>query len=356
MSPEGEKLFFAENAKFSGWLEALIKEYSVFCPVEKESGNRGKPDYVFKKLTEPGTFCFNPYRAVEPLKSFFTPFTEKVAEYFGGADVLEAEGETVLFGVKGCDLAAHRVQDYVFLEGVEPDSFYKIKRDNIIMASGDCPDFREVCFCAAMGGAPYPESGFDINLSPVQDKGFVVEAGSEKGAELISQNMDCFIPASEEMLIRRDENRRGVSDRMEAHLAPQNLPPRDNLQPLVKNGFESDVWERFALTCVECGACNFVCDTCHCFLLSDNKNNNVNTKTRLWDSCQYKNFARVAGGANPMKNRAERLRNRFLKKFDFFVDNMKSPACCGCGRCIDACPGKIDIREVLKDLGGTRDK
>jgi len=26
------------------------------------------------------------------------------------------------------------------------------------------------------------------------------------------------------------------------------------------------------------------------------------------------------------------------------------PACCGCGRCIEVCPGKIDIREVLKDL------
>jgi predicted aldo/keto reductase-like oxidoreductase len=39
-----------------------------------------------------------------------------------------------------------------------------------------------------------------------------------------------------------------------------------------------------------------------------------------------------------------------MKKFDFFVDNLKMPACCGCGRCIEVCPGKIDIREVLKDL------
>jgi len=39
-----------------------------------------------------------------------------------------------------------------------------------------------------------------------------------------------------------------------------------------------------------------------------------------------------------------------MKKFDFFVDNLGVPACCGCGRCIEVCPGKIDIREVLKDV------
>jgi predicted aldo/keto reductase-like oxidoreductase len=39
-----------------------------------------------------------------------------------------------------------------------------------------------------------------------------------------------------------------------------------------------------------------------------------------------------------------------MKKFDFFIDNLGIPACCGCGRCIEVCPGKIDIREVLKDV------
>ena len=93
-----------------------------------------------------------------------------------------------------------------------------------------------------------------------------------------------------------------------------------------------------------------ICDTCHCFLLADRKEDKENKKMRVWDSCQYANFARVAGGANPMKTRAQRLRNRFLKKFDFFVDNLGMPACCGCGRCIEVCPGKIDLREILKDL------
>ena len=39
-----------------------------------------------------------------------------------------------------------------------------------------------------------------------------------------------------------------------------------------------------------------------------------------------------------------------LKKFDFFIDNIGHQACCGCGRCIDVCPGKIDIRYILRKL------
>ncbi len=104
------------------------------------------------------------------------------------------------------------------------------------------------------------------------------------------------------------------------------------------------------LTCVECGGCNLVCDTCHCFLLSERKEGKQHEKLKVWDSCLYANYARVAGGANPLRTRTQRLRNRFMKKFDFFMDNLGLPACCGCGRCIEVCPGKIDIREVLKDL------
>jgi len=26
------------------------------------------------------------------------------------------------------------------------------------------------------------------------------------------------------------------------------------------------------------------------------------------------------------------------------------PACTGCGRCVEACPGRIDLREILKEL------
>ena len=101
--------------------------------------------------------------------------------------------------------------------------------------------------------------------------------------------------------------------------------------------------------CVECGACNMICPTCHCFLLVDQSADDKFQRLKVWDSCLMKRFARVAGGANPRKHLGERLRNRFIKKFDFFPEILGIYACTGCGRCIETCLGDIDIREVLKE-------
>ena len=38
--------------------------------------------------------------------------------------------------------------------------------------------------------------------------------------------------------------------------------------------------------------------------------------------------------------------------FNFFPQILGEYACDGCGRCIQACTGKIDIRDVLKEAAG----
>ena len=117
----------------------------------------------------------------------------------------------------------------------------------------------------------------------------------------------------------------------------------------MQRSFESELWEDLAADCVECGACNFICCTCHCFLLADGVDaHRCPARTKQWDSCLLPNFARTAGGGNPRPRRAERLRNRFDKKFNFAPDVLGFYACDGCGRCTEACIGKIDILEVLK--------
>jgi len=110
------------------------------------------------------------------------------------------------------------------------------------------------------------------------------------------------------------------------------------------------MWEEEAKACVECGACTLICPTCHCFLLYDQKDEARMARLRVWDSCMFKGYARVAGGANPRPKLWMRLRNRFDKKFDYFPKVADFYACTGCGRCISACPAKIDIRKVLKRL------
>jgi ferredoxin len=343
-------IYYTETSQLNEFLRKLKENYRIFSPVCKESNSGKKADYFYKELPLDEPLIFNAYRTVEPLKSFFTHPQDKVATYFNSKDNLTDTAEkTIIMGVKSCDIAGHKIQDFVFLEGVEVDSLYRIRRENTILISGDCTDFKEVCHCLAWDILPYPTEGFDLNLSPLND-GFVVEVGSKKGEELIGAYKEYFILAKDVQIAGRNAKRENLIDRLKRHLLPQNLVTKDKVQRLIRDGYNANTWKEFMLTCVECGGCNFICDTCHCFLLADEKENHQNAKLRLWDACLYANYARVAGGLNPLKLRAQRLRFRFTKKFDFFVDNLGMPACCGCGRCIEVCPGKIDIREVLKDL------
>jgi sulfhydrogenase subunit beta (sulfur reductase) len=343
-----QKTYYISSAGVDTFVGKLSQERLLFLPVEITPPAATGKDYVYRKLISGQSLSFNPYRSREPLKSFFTYSQENVSEYFKEENPSSPQS-IVIFGVKSCDIAGHKIQDFVFLEGVEVDSLYRMRRENAIFISGDCADFKEVCHCLAWEILPHPIEGFDLNLSPLND-GYLVDVGSPKGEALLDLYKDYFTQAKEAQLSARKAKRDNLIDRLKRHLLPQNLVAKNSVQKLMKEGFGLDTWKEFMRTCVECGGCNFICDTCHCFLLADVKEGGINKKVRVWDSCLYANYARVAGGANPLRTRAQRLRNRFMKKFDFFVDNIGIPACCGCGRCIEVCPGKIDIREVLKDL------
>jgi ferredoxin len=178
----------------------------------------------------------------------------------------------------------------------------------------------------------------------------VVEVGSEKGGTVIEEFRAFFVDADEEDVRARDQKRQRLSAEVESFIKKRGTPSTKAIAGTVAKNYTSQLWKDFYSTCVECGACNLVCPTCHCFLLFDEKGRGTPVRFMEWDACLYKRFARVAGGANPRKRLWERLRNRFEKKFDFFPKVLNAYACTGCGRCIAACPGDIDIREVLKGL------
>ena len=48
---------------------------------------------------------------------------------------------------------------------------------------------------------------------------------------------------------------------------------------------------------------------------------------------------------------SSRLANRVLHKFTYSPQQYELIGCVGCGRCLDACLGAIDIREVVQELG-----
>jgi NAD-dependent dihydropyrimidine dehydrogenase PreA subunit len=353
--------FLLRNQDLFKFYNCISREFELYIPAALKSKRKIKCEYGFELPCqdfvlerylpiETETPIFNPYRCVEPVRALFTYARESLGTYFRTGEIEYGQSRPLAAsGVKNCDLFALKIQDFVFLEGSVSDVNYQKKRDSALIISGDCSDFKEVCFCRAFDINPYAGEGFDFNLSVINE-GYIVDVASDKARKILALLKEIFSPVTTEHLSQRTRKRETVIENLEKHLSYHQIPAKETLKDIVTAAYDSEVFPQQALTCVECGGCVFICDTCHCFLLSDEKSGDTAQRMRLWDGCLYKNFSRVAGGANPLRMRYMRLRNRYLKKFDFFIENIGFQACCGCGRCIEVCPGKIDIRHVLRKL------
>ncbi len=342
-------MHFINFRNFNTLLKKLLKENVIYAPMQIEE------NLYWQRLSPDGleNIVYGQIRTVEPLKPFLFHLKETVASYpTAKAKSKKTPPKTIIVGAKACDLRALAVLDDVFKEGDFKDLFYIANRENTLIISSDCSSCGETCFCCLVDLTPYPATGFDLNLSRIAD-GFVLEVGSSRGEQLIKENEFVFQEASSHMVKERDDVRAEVLNQVKKQNEEYDVGK--SYQEIVKNNFQSEVWKTEAEKCVECAACNQVCPTCYCFLLYDQASGAEQTagyeKVRVWDACQYPKFSQVAGGANPRKRRAERLRHRYAHKFDYFLENFDIVACTGCGRCIQACPGKIDMREVLSKIG-----
>ncbi len=325
-------------------LITLSEGREVYAPA---GANNGSFKLSRAETWQGGVLTLGNVRPTEPLKALFFPAREFVGSW-GDAAGREPLPERVVFGVKNCDLSSLAVFDYVFLQGVAPDPYYAEAREKTLLVSSDCSDHLDVCFCPAVDEQPWPKAGFDINIAQTA-AGILIEEGSERGTQALKAAYAFLEPAGDELLEVLGSQRRAHYDELAEACGTRGLPPGADLRRAVEGSFESGLWADFAEDCVECGACNFICCTCHCFLLADGRDGGgAPARSKLWDACLYNGFARTAGGGTPRPWRAERLRNRFDKKFSFFPQVLGRYACDGCGRCTEACIANIDIRDVLK--------
>jgi len=107
------------------------------------------------------------------------------------------------------------------------------------------------------------------------------------------------------------------------------------------------IWAKYSAKCVSCGACATICPTCTCFLLIDKPGFE---KVKQLDACQYPGFERVAGGEDSLSDLHNRFRNRYMCKYVWKPQKFQSVACTGCGRCIEACIGKINKNELFMEF------
>ena len=329
-------------------LQRWNREYAFLAPVQQDllSGYR----YFAPGTWQPEHFTFPAIRDAFPLKqSFFLP-RQKVAEYPASPHAIAPPPPLVLLFPKACDLQALKIMDKVFAEGDYPDPYYLQARENVILIASDCTQAGPYCFCTLMNSRPFPRENFDLNVTPV-GRSYLIEIGSEKGEKLLHTFFPQIKPAQKSQLSRLQKQREEIQKRVEENNS--QFQYYQSHQEAIERHLDSDIWEYLSRTCVECGICTQICPTCHCFLLYDQPAGKKYERIKVWDSCFFAGYARMAGGLTPRLRLADRFKNRFYHKFDSFVTNFGMEACTGCGRCVEGCMGNIDLREVLLELEKT---
>lgn len=312
-------------------LQTLSADYQLYAPVRRWDST----DYELLTPASIPDIVYNTPKPVSPLKIFFLPIKENVVAEPGLSKPL------VIIGPPSCDLWALDVLDLFYLQGDFVDPYYKARREQAILIGMDCHSSQEHCHCTSYGVNPYPEKHQDLVISVEGDR-VLLEVHSPKG-EAFAENLP-LAPAEEDLWASVLRKRQAVKfDLFERNKA---LPDFQETGRLVKKADEHR-WKKHSETCVSCGACATACPTCTCFLLIDRPGFE---KIRQMDACQYPGFQRVAGGEDPLKERHVRFCNRYMCKYVWKPERYDILSCTGCGRCIEACIGRINKNELFLEL------
>ncbi len=256
-------------------------------------------------------------------------------------------GERFAFiGVRSCELHAIAALDQVFLSGQYVDPNYKSLRENLFIVAVNCAQAGGTCFCASMNTGPKATFGYDLALTELLHDGdirYLIEAGSEQGAELLEQ-----IPheaAGENDLNAADQALAATASHMGRSLDTHGI------RELLSRNFESPLWEAIEARCLSCANCTMVCPTCFCTTVEDTTDltGSRAERWRRWDSCFTLDFSYIHGGSVRVSTKS-RFRQWMTHKLSAWIDQFGTSGCVGCGRCITWCPVGIDITAEAKAI------
>ncbi|MGA9897929.1 MAG: 4Fe-4S dicluster domain-containing protein [Terriglobales bacterium] len=252
-------------------------------------------------------------------------------------------------GVRACELAAIAVQDRVLQGDRYKDPIYSARREGIFIVAVNCTQAAPTCFCTSMKTGPQVERGFDLALTELvrpEKHEFLVEAGSDAGAELLAELESA--PASAEICAEAKAAVESAAAQIQRHMDTTNI--RD----LLAQNFDHPRWDNVAQRCLTCANCTMVCPTCFCTTVEDvsDLSGNHAERWRKWDSCFSQSFSYIHGGS-VRSSAKSRYRQWMTHKLGSWIDQFGSSGCVGCGRCITWCPVGIDITEEVRAIRET---
>ncbi len=337
----------------SYWLRQLRKERELTGPIKDIN-----QEFVFKNIDQiheisleyPTTLCLP--------KEFVFPQLEEMFEYSEGRihDLINTR-KRIIFGARPCDISAINLIDRFYSAETESsydiknpnrkfqDSYYFSRRKNMIFISLGCNNPEPTCFCNSLGTGPFLESGFDVQLTDLGDR-FFVSIGSHAGRSITEPYKHLFESAKKQDYDDRYEILLSVQTKFEKRI---NL--EETREKILAGKVPDSLWEWVAARCFECGGCVYECPVCTCFNVVDRFETKVRGKRiRIWDTCFFKGFTRMAGGSIPAEKKVLRTKRWWYHKVIYYPEQFKKFGCVGCGRCTIVCPGRIDIATISQKI------
>ena len=333
--------FFITKENLKVLIASLKKDCDEFIAPKREHLD----DLVFGDAkNEGGELLEYEGNSVISPRAFLLPQTEPLFEIQSvkncGFRPIEDKKTRIFYGVRPCDIKAISLMKEFFLQGIE-DTFYKQKLEHSVFISLACGKrcFAK-SFCNLMDAGPVAKEGFDLQLIPLS-RGYLAEAGSKKGSQIIQKNKKLFskaLPDDEKEIKALLKN---FAERVKKidFKKLENIMQEDKVSP--------EVWDDIGQRCVVCSGCITLCPTCSCFSIVDRLDGDKGVRLRYCDGCPYAGFTRMAGGSTPFPLHKEHIRRFFEHKLNVDLQRYGTPSCVGCGRCIQACPGNISIKKFI---------
>jgi len=338
--------YITDPAGLQTFYEAIVNDYETYAPVEKF----GNFDYKqIKTLSE----C-NPDSPIEKtmsIKPLFFPKSAKVIKYKATsagtevADIAEdpLAGHRVILGVKHCDARGLQVLDEVY-KWDYIDTDYLKRRENTVIISPRCGRAGLHCFCTSLDYDVEHSDALDVAVVKGLDGKIYIQAHTEKGEHFLKENSSRLNTGngsvSEEMKKQYESFAGSFRLKMDYKEINEHMQER----------FESPAFGEVSSTCISCNTCAFVCPTCHCFKISDEKIRDEGIRYKSFDSCNNIYFTLMAGGHNPRPVKYRRWRQRAMHKFVYYKERFGVNLCVGCGKCTVSCPVNISIFEVVNKV------
>lgn len=338
------KVTTIDKKDLAAGLGRLESAYQLFGPVRNKEFHefRALSPGQLPDLSAPGT-RLSPKAVVYPQSELMFTFSvdQNVPDHHQLKEAAKNYAPRAVLGIRPCDAAGFEVVKRNFDNPEYPDPYWVRAYDATTFVGLACSDPQATCFCTSVGSGPFDTAGLDVLLVEAGDA-YLAQILTEKGQALMETAGWTAAADPAEADAELAKRRQAAEDGIRSSVETGGLRAQDTVAL-----FNAPFWEEVAFACINCGTCTYVCPTCWCFDIQDEVHDKAGVRMRNWDSCMFPLFTLHGSGHNPRDQKSQRVRQRFMHKFKYYLDKYDSGvACVGCGRCVRSCPVNIDIRRV----------